>query len=521
MGQVHVFDHPLISEKLTLMRRADTSSQDFRLLLKEISELMLYEVARDFETKLVTIQTPICEGSFPVLKENFFTIVPILRAGLGMVDGLLELMPFAHVGHIGMSRDEETKQPIEYYYKMPDGFENSVIIVVDPMLATGGSAVDAINSLKSRGCKNIRLRAGVGMRFRETEEYIKRYGLDEYFGPGKTKGVAPIDEGIPIETEIGTLYGIKAIYDADWIIHAHHTDVREVHFHRQIDKAVKPFSMSYARIESRSTYHQNLGPRAANFTARAIFESEFVQSKFAFGAFLNVGPHGVIGVIADNDLYKINDIATFVGCQLYGKVMTLFGKIDECIAVLDFPCPVPYVFSAGVIYANFTGANSDLYDMEGTPLPAYTWYTEAYYGKNGKPLLPETPLLNPAIKMCVHNYAWTGYPSAFFSEHVPTVVVGAEQAKMFDLEPMNIKYMDYATVAKTTEGAMEFAYQTTGTDKVIIFDGAMGGLNCSESLAKELIEKAPAVSKEVEEVLMPKWFRQRGVDMSVLEELQG
>lgn len=374
--------------------------------------------------------------------------------------------------------------------------------------------------IEKTGCKNIRLRAGVGMRFRETEEYIKRYGLDTYYGPGKAKGVAPVDEGIPIETEIGTLYGIKAIYDADWIIHAHHTDVREVHFHRQIDKAVKPFSMSYARIESRSTYHQNLGPRAANFTARAIFESKFVQSKFAFGAFLNVGPHGVIGVIADNNLYNINDRATFIGCQLYGKVMTLFGKIEECIAVLDFPCPVPYVFSAGVIYANFTGANSDLYDMEGTPLPGYTWYTEAFYGKNGKPFLPETPLLNPAIKMCVHNYAWTGYPSAFFSEHIPTVVVGAEQAKLFDTEPMNIKYMDHATIAKTTEGAMEFAYNTTGTDKVIIFDGAMGGLNCSESLAKELIEKAPAVSKEVEEVLMPKWFRQRGVDMSVLERLK-
>ena len=155
------------------------------------------------------------------------------------------------------------------------------------------------------GTDNIRLRAGVGMRFRETEEYIKRYELDKYYGPGKTKGVAPVDEGIPIETEVGTLYGIKAVYDADWIIHAHHTDVREVHFHRQIDKAVKPFGMSYARIETRSTYHQNLGPRAANFTARAIFESEFVQKKFAFGAFLNVGPHGVIGVDADNDLYAI------------------------------------------------------------------------------------------------------------------------------------------------------------------------------------------------------------------------
>lgn len=369
------------------------------------------------------------------------------------------------------------------------------------------------------GSDNIRLRAGVGMRFRETEEYIKRYELDKHYGPGKTRGIAPVDEGIPIETEVGTLYGIKAAYDADWIIHAHHTDVREVHFHRQIDKAVKPFGMSYARIETRSTYHQNLGPRAANFTARAIFESEFVQSKFAFGAFLNVGPHGVIGVDADNDLYAINDRATFIGCQLYGKIMTLFGKIDECIAVLDFPCPVPYVFSAGVIYANFTGANCDLYDMEGTPLPPYTWYTEAFYGKKGKPFEKDIPPLNPAIKMCIHNYAWTGYPSAFFSEHIPTVVVGQEQADLFDTEPMNIKYMDYAVTAKTTEAAMDFAYKTTGTDKVIIFDGAMGGLNCSKSLAERMIEKAPEVSKLVDNELLPKWFRQRGVDMSILNRL--
>jgi len=271
--------------------------------------------------------------------------------------------------------------------------------------------------------------------------------------------------------------------------------------------------------ETRSTYHQNLGPRAANFTARAIFESPFVQSKFAFASFLNVGPHGVIGVDADNDLYAVNDRATFVGCQLYGKVMTLFGKIDECIAVLDFPCPVPYVFSAGVIYANFTGANQDLYDMEGTPLPPYTWYTEAFYKRNGKPILNDIPPLNPAIKMCVHNYAWTGYPSAFFSDHIPTVVVGQEQADLFDMEPMNIEYMSHAVVAKTTESAMDFAYKTTGTDKVIIFDGAMGGLNCSESLADLLITKAPEVSKEVDEILMPKWFRQRGVDVSILDRM--
>ncbi len=128
------------------------------------------------------------------------------------------------------------------------------------------------------GSKNIRLRAGVGMRLRETEEYIKAFGLDEYFGKGKARGVSPIDEGIPIETEIGTLYGIKAIYDADFIIHAHNSDVREVHFHRQVDRAVKPFGMSYARAETRSTYHQNLGPRGANFTARSIFNSDLYKA---------------------------------------------------------------------------------------------------------------------------------------------------------------------------------------------------------------------------------------------------
>lgn len=157
MSEVHVLDHPLISDKLSRMRRKTTTSRDFRTMLKEISLLMGYEVTRDFETKLVEVETPICSASFPMLKEDFYTIVPILRAGIGLVDGLLELLPTAHVGHIGMYRDEETHQPVEYYCKMPEGVEGSLIIVVDPMLATGGSAVDAISALKQRGCTNIRL----------------------------------------------------------------------------------------------------------------------------------------------------------------------------------------------------------------------------------------------------------------------------------------------------------------------------------------------------------------------------
>lgn len=367
------------------------------------------------------------------------------------------------------------------------------------------------------GCTNIRLRAGVGLRFRETEEYIRRYGLDVYFD-GKAAGVAPIDQGIAIQTEIGTLYGIKKVYDADWVIHAHNSDVREVHFHRQVDRAVKPFGMSYARIETRSTYHQNLGPRAANFTARAIFDSPFVQEKFAFASFLMMSPNGVVGVDADKDLYALNDRVTINGCQFYGKVMTLFGEIDQCIVVLDFHCPVPYVFAAGVIYANFIGANTDLYDLR-HPLPAYTWYTEAFYGKNGRPLLEDIPLVNPAIKMCVHNYAWGGYPSAFFAEQIPTVVVGREQADLLNRDPQNLTYMNHAVLAGTTRDAMKFAYSVAGTDKVIIFDGAMGGVNVSRSLAGLLLEKAPGVSRRVDQELLPRWLGQRGIDPSLFKAI--
>ncbi len=365
------------------------------------------------------------------------------------------------------------------------------------------------------GTKNIRLRAGVGLRFRETEEYIKRYGLDEYYN-GKAKGVAPVDQGIAIETEIGTLYGIKAIYDADWIVHAHNSDVREVHFHRQVDRAVKPFSMSYARIESRSTYHHNLGPRGANFAARAIFDSEFVQSKFAFTCFLVMSPSGAVGVDADNNLYDVNDRLTVAGLKYYGKILTLLSEIDECIVVLDFPCPVPYVFAAGVIYANFTSSNIDVFDLD-NPLPPYTWYTEEFFGEDGEPLIDGIYPLNPAIKMVVHNYAWGGYPSAFFSEHTPTIIVGREQADHIDKDPQNLEYSSFCLIADTLNTAMDYAYKFGGTDKVIIFDGAMGGINVSASLAKLLMEKAPLVDKKVDGELMPKWLRQRGINPSTVK----
>lgn len=364
--------------------------------------------------------------------------------------------------------------------------------------------------------KEVRLRAGLGMRFRETEEYIKAHGLDSYFN-GKALGIAPIDAGIPIETELGTLFGLKRAYDADFIIHAHNSDVREVHFHRQVDRAVKPFGMSYARCETRSTYHMNLGPRAANFVARSIFESEFVQSKFAFACFLTMSPAGATGVDADADLYALNDRITLGGMSHYGKIITLFGAIDDCIVVLDFPCPVPYVFACGVIYANMVCANMDVFDLDNA-LPPYTWYTETFYDDNGQPLIPDVPLVNPAIRMVVHNYAWIGYPAVFFAEKTPTIIVGEEQARLFERDPMNQNYMKHAMLANNLDAAMKFAYHATGTDKVILFDGAAGGLNVSESLADHLYKVSPGVMERVEQQMLPKWLSQRNVDPAMLAQ---
>ena len=155
MSDVHAIDHPLIADKLTAMRRPTASSAEFRMHLRSITTLMAYEVTRDFATKPVEFATPVATGTFPVLAEPAVIIVPILRAGIGMVDGMLNLIPAAKVGHIGLYRDPETLKPVEYYCKLPAGCAEREVFVVDPMLATGGSSVAAIRMLKEKGCRNI------------------------------------------------------------------------------------------------------------------------------------------------------------------------------------------------------------------------------------------------------------------------------------------------------------------------------------------------------------------------------
>ena len=154
---VHVVTHPLVSHKLTILRDKDTATKDFRELVSEIGMLLTYEATRDLPLDEKEVETPICKTMAPTLKGKKFAVVPILRAGLGLVEGVLRMVPSARVGHIGMYRNEETLEPVKYFCKMPKDIAERDVLIVDPMLATGGSADAAIQIMKGYGCQNIKL----------------------------------------------------------------------------------------------------------------------------------------------------------------------------------------------------------------------------------------------------------------------------------------------------------------------------------------------------------------------------
>ena len=184
---LHIINHPMVQHKLTIMRKKETGTREFRELLKEIGMLMGYEVTRDFPLSNVEIETPMQKMVAHEISGKKVVVVPILRAGLGMVDGLLTLIPAAKVGHIGMYRDEKTHEPVFYYYKMPEG-KDRMVILTDPMLATGGSACDAIKRLKADGYRNIRMMCLVA-----APEGVKRVQMEH---PEIDIYTASLDDGL-------------------------------------------------------------------------------------------------------------------------------------------------------------------------------------------------------------------------------------------------------------------------------------------------------------------------------------
>ena len=183
MSKVVVMDHPLIEQKIGIIRRKETGTKDFRQNISEIAMLIGYEATKDLKLEEVEIETPICKTTVKQLKGKKLALVPILRAGLGMVDGMLSLIPAAKVGHIGLYRDPETLKPVEYYCKLPADCAEREVFVVDPMLATGGSSIAAIQLLKDKGCKSIRLLCIIAMWISISEQWIRSSMITDILFP--------------------------------------------------------------------------------------------------------------------------------------------------------------------------------------------------------------------------------------------------------------------------------------------------------------------------------------------------
>ena len=272
------------------------------------------------------------------------------------------------------------------------------------MIMGGYAYTEMIKTIKEvvearTGCSKIRLRVATGFRIKEPAEIIKHYGLKEYF-KGQASPALFLEKGVPIETELGTMYGIAKIYDADFIIHAHHGELRELDMHRMMSRAIKPFSMSYARMETRSIHHMNFGPRSSNIIPRLIFESPFVQSKFTFGCFLETSPQGIIGVDADNDMDAIDRRLMLLAFKSYGKIRELYNEIRECIAVMDGTGEPRYMIGGGTTFGNLTEAELDLFDLEKIPVSlGYGLYEYP-------PDQPKLKSVNPCIKALVMNHFW-------------------------------------------------------------------------------------------------------------------
>lgn len=320
----------------------------------------------------------------------------------------------------------------------------------------------------------------------EAREILPYYGLVEHFN-GRVLDAAPTDHGVAIDTEIGTLYGIKKAFNAKWIIHCHYDSPREVHFHRFNGRALKAFCMSYARLETRSLFHNNFGSRNANIVPRAIYESDFVQKKFVCGMVLTTAPTGVTGVLAGRDLIEVDRRMTASSLRNYAKLYCLFNKIESCIPISDSFRWGLYQMAGGMSVCSMYEGNNDQLDLD-----------NYFPGEN-----------NPAVKCFVINNTWVGAENMMAER--PVFIAGEAIAQSFI---PNMTRWENIVVEKDLPSAVAKARAVGKTDHLMIFDGSFGSINVSRSLAAHMLKLVPEVAKEVDEVRLPKYLKQRGLPLS-------
>ena len=341
--------------------------------------------------------------------------------------------------------------------------------------------------IERTGATRVKLALSSAASTFEQGEIIPHHDLDAYF-EGLTFAFGPYEPGIAIETEIGTLYGIRKAYAAKWLIHVHYDDPREIHFHHMNGRLLKSFTMSYARMETRSIFHNNFPTRSANIVPRAIYESPYIRERWAFSAVLSTSPSGTMGVDADNDLIAMDRRISAAMLRRYGKMVQLFSSIESCFTVADDTRWLPYQHAGGLTACALYENEHDHLDLD---LPAHA---------------PANPLdkrvIKGPVKAVVLNYAWKLFASANI-----TVAANAAVGKDFArIHPDQTLY-----VADDLIEAVDIASEQAGTDRGLVFDGSYGAINMTRAMAQDLIERAPQISALVDGELLPKWLSQRGL----------
>jgi hypothetical protein len=343
--------------------------------------------------------------------------------------------------------------------------------------------------VRRTGTENVRLAMSSANSKFEQIEIVPQFGLDQHYR--KVYSFGPYDNGVAIDTEIGRLYGIQRAYAAKWLIHVHYDDPREVHFHHMNGRLLKAFTMSYARMETRSIFHNNFPTRSANIVPRAVYESPFIRQRWAFSAVLSTSPTGTMGVDADNDLVAMDRRVTVDMLRRYGKLIELFRTIDACYTVADDTRWLPYQHAGGLTATALFESSEDHLDLDFPATPP-------------NPPSDKSPveIAKGAVRATVMNYAWKLFTTT-------RITVAADPDVGKDMKRIHPDREIH--VAADLPEAMKIAAEKAGTDKAIVFDGCYGAINMTRPLAEYLIARAPEVARRVDEELMPKWLRQRNL----------
>lgn len=347
----------------------------------------------------------------------------------------------------------------------------------------------------------VKVRIAESMGPLANPDWIKTYRLEERFGD--VENVSQIGPGKKIDTILGDQYVCKKLFAAPFFIHTHVTEPRETYFHRMVDRLVKPFGMSYVRLETRSAYHFGFGPRTGQMIAKAVFESEFIQKRYVASVVLNTVSEGVASVEADNDLYALDDRMTKELLWNYGPLLRLLGAIDEVIPIFDGHGCFIYTMGGGITFSNLLYADTDFLDLDNLALSA----TSGKFGRDGL-----TMGNTEAIKAIVINYMAGGVPIVPYLKDIQNVHIATEtEARLLENDPSLSYIRDCSTVHTGLSNAIAAAQDQSGCENLFAFDYTPGVFRVNEPMAQTLLDAAPHAIEQVKTTLLPKWLRQRNL----------